>query len=103
MRNKIARSKLVQELKQQGVESVTAAYDGSGDNGQIDDPEFGGVEVSDDLDIHVQDLFYDLLEAVDVGWQDNEGSFGQFMWNVQEDRITLRHTTRTEDTVEHDL
>jgi len=91
-----ARSELCRQLRQLGVEIVTAEYDGSGDEGQIDVPEFGGAKVPDALAMAVQDLFYDILGDLYRGWEDNEGAFGQFEWDVKQDRINLVHNARME-------
>ena len=89
------RAELRTQLQQLGVETITAEYDGEGDEGQVGDPNFGSVEVSDNLKNAVFDLFYDLLEDHYAGWEDNEGSFGEFAWNVMADTIQLVHNTRS--------
>lgn len=96
MSNGSTRGELCHQLRQRAVETVTAQYDGSGDSGQIEDPDFGSVEVPQGLSTAVHNLFYDLLEEHYGGWEINEGSFGQFVWNVKGDEITLEHNTRTE-------
>jgi len=96
MREKSSRSELLQKLRRLRANTVTADYDGFGDNGQIDSPEFGGVKAPADLGPEVQDLFYEVLEEHYGGWEINEGSYGHFEWNVDTDRITLQHTNRTE-------
>ncbi len=90
------RRELVQQLQRLGVETVTAEYDGSGDSGQIDVPEFGAVKVPDALATAVQDLFYDVLGDLYAGWEVNEGSFGEFEWDVKQNRINLVHNARIE-------
>jgi hypothetical protein len=90
------RSEVLEQLRQLGVETVTAEYDGAGDSGQIENPECGSVEVPHALTTAVQDLFYELLEQFYGGWEINEGSFGQFIWNVREDNINLVYNGRIE-------
>ena len=97
------RAELLQQLRQLGVETVTAEYSGFGDSGQIDDPEFESIEAPPAVAKAVQDLFYDFLEELYAGWEINEGSFGNFIWNVSVDRINLAHTTMTESTEEQNL
>jgi hypothetical protein len=91
-----SRAELLKKLRKLRVEAVTAAYDGSGDSGQIDDPDFGCSEVPRDLVMAVQDLFYDVLADHYGGWEINEGSFGEFAWDVQADRINLVYNGRIE-------
>ena len=91
------RAELAHQLRELGVEMVTADYDGSGDSGQIQDLEFGSDKVPPALGTTVQDLFYDVLEDLYGGWEINEGSFGQFRWDVAGDSINLVHNMRIED------
>ena len=90
------RAGLRAELKQLGVEMVTAEYDGEGDSGQVGDPDFGTVQAAPALVAAVTDLFYDILEEYYAGWEINEGSFGYFEWDVKQDSIHLIHHTRLE-------
>lgn len=92
-----ARTELAQQLRQLGVEMVTAEYDGSGDSGQIEDPDFGSKKAPASLVTAVQDLFYDLLEEHYAGWEINDGSFGEFRWDVRADSINLVHNMRIEE------
>jgi hypothetical protein len=84
-----SRLELLKELQELGVETIFAEYDGCGDSGQIHPPEFGSVEVSQATVAAVQDLFFEVLNHEYGGWALNEGSYGQFTWSVQEDRIHL--------------
>jgi len=95
--NHAIRTKLLEKLRRLGVEIVTADYDGSGDRGQIEDPQFGSREVPAETQKAVLDFFYDALEEVHPGWELNEGSYGTFEWDVRVDAIKLAHTTITED------
>ena len=90
------RATLCAQLRKLRVQTVTAEYVGEGDEGQIGNPNFGSVEVSDDLKEAVLDLFYGLLGDYYAGWEINEGSFGEFVWNVIGDTIQLVHNERFE-------
>ena len=96
MSSESARPELLKKLRTLGIESVTVAYDGSDDSGQIDDPDFGSSEVPRDLVMAVQDLFYDVLADHYGGWEIDEGSFVEFAWDVQADRINLVYNGRIE-------
>jgi hypothetical protein len=100
-----SRPELLQQLRELSVETVTAEYNGQGDDGQIDSLEFGSVAVPDGVTEAVEGLFYEVLEGLYSGWEDNEGSCGQFVWNVGEDKIHLVHSTRFDsyETEERDL
>ena len=103
MTSERSRPELLQQLRQLGVERISAEYNGSGDDGQINDPEFGSVEVSGGVEKAVLDLFYEVLEEYYGGWEINEGSYGLFTWDVGADRINLLHTMRMDETEEKDL
>ena len=100
------------QLKEAGVVSVEIYYDGCGDSGQIESIHYfdaaykaidptGRVTITDDA---LMDLFYDLLEARHAGWENNDGAFGQFVWNLVVDTLKHSHSERyTEcDTTEHE-
>jgi hypothetical protein len=96
MTNKSSRTELLQQLQELSVESVTAEYNGSGDDGQIETPQFGPVEVPHDVVRAVENLFYDLLEQLYSGWENGYGAFGQFVWSGGTDRLNLVHNERSE-------
>jgi hypothetical protein len=95
MSDQSARTELRQQIQELGVETVTAEYSGSGDAGQIETPEFKPVEVPHDVVRAVENYFYELLQELYGGWEDNEGAFGHFTWNVKDDTINLVHNVPT--------
>jgi hypothetical protein len=88
-----ARGELADKLRKLGVETVTAEYNGHGDDGQIETPEFGSSIVPHETASAVEYLFYELLEELYSGWENNEGGFGTFSWDVKADKIDLVHNT----------
>jgi hypothetical protein len=81
---------------------VRAEYSGSGDEGQINDVTFQGGNI-DGLMIDVDgkqvpvreqldDMLYNYLEACYQGWEIDEGSSGEFSWDIVPDILYLRHT-----------
>ena len=96
MNDTSTRATLCAQLRKLRVQTVFAEYDGEGDDGQVGNPNFGSVKVPGGLELAVQDLFYEVLEAYYAGWEINEGSFGEFVWNVQADSIQLVHNMRFE-------
>lgn len=100
-----SRVELRKQLQELAVETVTAEYNGQGDDGQIDSLGFGPVEVPDGVARAVEDVFYQVLEDLYSGWENNEGACGEFRWSVEEDRIRLKHSTRFDayDTEEQEL
>ncbi len=100
---KSSRVELLKKLRKLGIETVTADYDGLGDRGQIEDPQFGSNNVPPETEKAVLDLFYDLLEEEHLGWEINEGSYGSFEWDIKADVIRLGHIQRSEEYEETDL
>lgn len=99
------REAVAKLLKSLGVASVHADYDGFGDSGQIESPDFLGdlipgteqhlvLKVEAVMAERVRDLLYTFLEDLHPGWEINEGSFGQFEWDLQTDKIHLTHNNR---------
>jgi hypothetical protein len=90
------------QLKGIGVVSIEVYYDGCGDSGQIESIHYldtnykaidptGRVTITDDV---LTDLFYDLLEARYAGWENNDGAFGSFEWNLITDALKHEHSER---------
>jgi hypothetical protein len=103
-------------LAEAGIHRVTVDYDGSGDSGQIENVEAwdAGNEripfptarkiqlVSDNpnyplselnLEAAVEHLCWDYLEIY-CGWENNDGAFGIFVFDVPARLITLEHNER---------
>jgi hypothetical protein len=104
-----------------GITSVLVRFDGSGDSGQIEEidivagdkpvsfpegqvaikraywgagePEHSECSVND----AVETLVYAFLEETHGGWENNEGAYGEFTFNVAERTITLDYNERYED------
>ena len=105
------RKKILDLCRRTGVTTVTASYSGYGDSGSIDDPQFqpdGALNLNAPFDTQphpwddskrlernvgdvITDIFYQLLEDSHPGWEINDGSQGEFTWNIETDKITLEH------------
>ena len=100
------------QLKAAGVSRVVISYDGCGDSGQIEDVGYFNLQsqpvapsgLTDLTEEQLKDLFYDLLESRHAGWENNDGGFGEFEWNLEADTLNHTHNDRyTEcDTTEHE-
>jgi hypothetical protein len=44
----------------------------------------------------IEQLAYDFLEETHGGWQDNQGAYGDFLFDVAERTITLNYNERIE-------
>lgn len=108
-----------------GVTHVLVSFDGYGDSGQIEHIEFkagDAVVAAPQAQIEIartrwgqdeaeraatsmadaiEHLIYDILNAAYGGWEDNEGSFGEFMFDVAARTITLDYNERYIDSANH--
>lgn len=88
-----------------GVLRVEITYDGIGDSGQIESVQYigrTGAEINPfgptaSLKEEIQDLFYDLLEIRFAGWENNDGAYGDFSWELSEDAMNQTHHERFTD------
>lgn len=108
-----------------GVTHVLVSFDGYGDSGQIehiefkagdavvaapqaqieivrakwgqDEPERAATSMAD----AIEQLIYDILNAAYGGWEDNEGSFGEFIFDVAGRTITLDYNERYIESANH--
>ena len=120
-KNEENRKRVMKALHDNGIKTVNVEYEGSGDDGQIDDVTFvhktnvdhmkdsitvikesskfedgqwhqRESEEEVDLEEAVRDLCYEILSSEHPGWEINDGSRGEFTFNVEEDTIKLEHT-----------
>jgi hypothetical protein len=100
------------QLKEIGIVRVEVYYDGCGDSGQIESLHYfdagckqidvtGRVKLTHDA---LKDLFYDLIEVRHDGWENNDGAFGQFVWELTTDTLSHSHSERYAeyDTTDHE-
>lgn len=112
---------LFDALAQIGITTILVEFDGYGDSGQIEDisahagPDIAvnlpecNVEIArvecGSLEIvrqtlsakeAIEQLAYDFLEETHGGWEDNQGAYGDFLFDVAERSITLNYNERIE-------
>lgn len=113
------KDQLFDFLEAQGVVLVTVDFDGCGDSGQIEGisafDEHGEVALPEDKlaiaktdseptiapdesepvkDV-IESLAYDLLQSEHGGWENNEGAYGEFRFDVADRTIMLACNIRT--------
>jgi hypothetical protein len=107
-------------LAANGFTRVNVTFDGEGDSGQIDNlASFIGdtltklpdtkltlrtVDWSNDVAVNertmaeaIEQLCYDFLEQEHGGWENNDGAFGEFTFNVAERTVELEFNGRFSD------
>lgn len=119
--NAINKTVLFDALCAAGITSVTVNFNGEGDSGQIEEiiaypngdqhqlpdvqlsiqqVEWGtGKQNSHQTAIRdaVEELCYDFLEQEHGGWENNDGAFGEFTFDVVGRTITLEFNGRYSD------
>jgi hypothetical protein len=104
-------------LAETGIHKVTVEYDGGGDSGQIEDVaawNAGDERISfpsdrkitllsenpdhplpeQSFEAAVETLAWDFLEQRHDGWENNDGAFGIFVFDVPGRLVTLEHNER---------
>ena len=119
---------LLAALAAAGVDTVEYNYEGMGDSGAVEQPDFFNAENKrieapvGDVNIvtlareggaleakvmpiteALEDLIYLALEANHPGWEINEGSFGTLRIEVAAGTMTLCHSHRSTDYSEDDI
>ena len=117
---------LFRTLGAAGIEVVTAYFDGYGDSGQIEsiraldganievdlprepipvkDVDFSGTTIimhEHDARVVIETMAYDLLSRTHGGWENNEGAFGEFVFNIFNQSIVLEFNERIVETEFH--
>ena len=80
------------DIPESGI--LTLKYNGSGDSGYIEN-EF---DEGDSLPAGIEDWCYKALEDNFGGWEINEGSDGEFIFDFNNSMVTLNHIMNTEET-----
>lgn len=100
-----------------GITAVVVTFDGYGDSGQIESIDATNADgettlpqgeiaivhpgdgdatehVSTDIKEAIEELAYDLLRDTHAGWENNDGAFGEFNFDVPARTISLDHNDR---------
>ena len=112
------KSAIFSALSACDVTSIVVTFDGYGDSGQLDEPcYFRGDEAVEEpaLQVEIQKVLadgsgvetralpvreavegicYALLREHHPGWENNDGAFGEFKFDVAEDVIRYSHSSR---------
>ncbi len=105
-RNKAA---VMDALTAAGITSVRIAFDGAGDSGQIEEvnafigdapvemPEAPVTDENVPLKDAIENLCYGYLTQFYDGWENNDGAFGEFTFDVRERSIHFEFNGRFTD------
>ena len=79
------------EIPEDGI--LTARYNGGGDDGSLDN-SFD--EINESVPSLMEDFCYNGLSSNFGGWENNEGGEGYFIFNFNDNTVTLYHTENIE-------
>ena len=112
------KAALFDALAQAGITSVEVTFNGYGDSGQIENitakagdkdvalpavnleiahAEWGSpdiVRVTHSMKDAIEQIAYDFLRETHEGWENNEGAYGDFHFDVNDRTITLDYNER---------
>jgi hypothetical protein len=121
--NRRSKELVFDALRDAGLTLVTVDFDGEGDSGQINDitafvgdqitplpntevdmhsADFGHPEITTDrkaLADAIENLCYGYLEQEHGGWENNDGAYGEFTFDVAERKIELDFNARFTDSI----
>ena len=102
------------------IDTVEVTFNGYADSGQVDEAVIDGeggdadlrlinieiarVEWGNPVVVHetlsvkdaIEKLVYDLLQQTNCGWENNQGAYGDFLFDVGDRTITLNFNERIE-------
>jgi hypothetical protein len=114
------KAALFDALSPYSITHVVVTFDGCGDSGQIEDisakagdkdaalpstnieiarASWGSPDIvrsNHSVSDAIQELAYELLRQIHAGWENNEGAYGEFTFDVAERTITLDYNQRIE-------
>lgn len=86
---------IFEDFLQRGVSEIICTYNGGGDSGYIDnDMSVDGER--EQISTSIEDRCYKALENFG-GWEINEGSQGNIVFNLEDKTITVNHEWNTEE------
>jgi hypothetical protein len=118
--HQVNKDALFDALHSAGITSILVHFDGCGDSGQIEDidvvvgdqpadfppqsiallrVDWGESEATQSqcsVRDAVETLAYDFLQETHAGWENNEGAYGDFTFDVAQRTITLDYNERIE-------
>jgi hypothetical protein len=93
--------KFINEMFDKYGEHLEVTYEGGGDSGWIEDT-VGSSKNKTDLDGRIEDIAYFLLEVFYSGWEINEGSNGNIIFNFKDQTFTMSHSMNYQEELEED-
>ena len=97
---------IVEKMKEAGLQSACANFDGCGDSGAVESVLFYDKDGTvfelekdrQDLPSLVDQFTYDYLDANDIDWYNNDGGYGELSIAANTGKATLNVSTRYTET-----
>jgi hypothetical protein len=102
-RERFLDKEFINELKTKYGNEILLTYEGGGDEGWINDfMETDKGEVR--MDSLLEDISYNVIDLFHGGWENNEGSNGSILINLDDEDITITHNNNyVEEVLKHNF
>ncbi len=100
------RRVLLADLRALGATRAEVDYEGYGDSGNVEDvrvtPE--SIKLEEELNGRLESFGWDFAYGLNPGFENNDGGYGAFEWDIETDKIHVTHNCRymTSDTSYHE-
>ena len=93
--DEIGNIEIFKEYTDRGVSEIICTYNGGGDSGYVDS-DMGVDGEREEVPAFLEDMCYNALSSFG-GWEINEGSQGNIVFNLKDLTISVNHTWNTEE------
>ena len=104
------RDNIREDLRKASVTKIVAEYNGYDDSGNVEEIKFSKENATTVIlpsaEPRLTDFIWNFVQSVHSGCEIDAGSEGIFEWELDTDKISIRHEQRhisTESYVSHDL
>ncbi len=90
------RADLLRACRAAGATALEAQYDAYGDSGNIEDLSFvpAGIIAVGATETRLADFLWQVAYDRHPGFENNEGGYGEIVWDLDADTISLDHADR---------
>lgn len=90
------RADLLRTCRAAGATALEAQYDAYGDSGNIEDISFvpAGIIPVGETETRLADFLWRVAYDQHPGFENNEGGYGEIVWDLDADTISLDHAER---------
>jgi len=93
--SEISNIESFKEYIDSGVSEIICGYDGGGDSGQVNSDMAIDGEGGNEVPAFIEDMCYNALQTFS-GWEINEGSQGNIVFNLKDKTVTINHQWNVE-------